>query len=161
MTTEELAIRNEKDLALDEMFQAMNSRFDEAESTLAQEFGAVENPPYPLNHYFTPGLYVREILLPAGSILTSKIHLTEHPFILSAGEAVVWSPDQGTVYVKAPFVGITKPGTRRIIYATTDCVWLTCHATEETDLNVIEKSIIMQRVNPKLQNALPASNDKP
>ena len=67
----------------------------------------------PLKHVFTPGLYVRQILMRAGTIATTRIHLTEHPFIISMGRASVWSRETGWVNVQAPHLGVTKPGTRR------------------------------------------------
>lgn len=147
LKAEEQAQENEIILKANLEFEEMNKRFDEVEAAMEKEIGAKKDPGYPLNHYFTPGLYLREIFLPKGNLLTSKIHLTEHPFIVSSGKAIVWSPDQGTVIVEAPYVGVTKPGTRRIIFALEDTTWLTCHATEETDLNVLEEKIIMQRAN--------------
>lgn len=86
-----------------------------------------------LNHVFTPGLYVREILLRKGTLLTTRIHLTEHPFILSSGAVSVWDEANGCQYFQAPYTGITKPGTRRIIFAHEDTVWSTAHPTDKTD----------------------------
>ena len=98
---------------------------------------------FPLHHVFTPGLYVREILLPAGTLLTSRIHLTEHPFIISSGVVSVWSDEDGCVTLSAPHTGITKPGTRRILFAHTDVIWTTihCNPTNEKDPDEIVKSI--------------------
>ena len=95
----------------------------------------------PLHHVFTPGLYVREILLPKGTMLTSRIHLTEHPFIISAGVVSIWTAEDGCVTLQAPHTGITKPGTRRILYAHTDVIFSTCHTTNETDPDEIVRQI--------------------
>lgn len=43
----------------------------------------------PVVHRFTPGLYVREIFMAAGTLLTSKIHKTEHPYVVSKGRVSV------------------------------------------------------------------------
>ena len=40
-------------------------------------------------HMFTDGMYIREIFMPAGSLITSKIHKTEHPYIVSYGKVAV------------------------------------------------------------------------
>ena len=40
----------------------------------------------PLVHRFTPGMYIREIFMPAGTMLTSMIHKTEHPYVVSQGK---------------------------------------------------------------------------
>ncbi len=96
----------------------------------------------PLRHIFTPGLYVREIFIPKGTLCTTKIHKTEHPFVISAGSVAVWTKEYGIVRYAAPFTGVTKSGTRRVIYATEDTIWSTFHPTAETDLKRIEAQII-------------------
>lgn len=98
----------------------------------------------PLTHRFTPGLYVREIFMPKDCIVISKIHKTEHPFVIIQGSASVWN--NGKVeHLKAPHVGITKPGARRLLYIHEDCRWLTFHPTDETDVDKIEEQIILKR----------------
>lgn len=96
----------------------------------------------PLNHVFTPGLYVREIFIPKGTLLTSKIHRTEHPFVISKGTISVWTEGEGIVRYQAPHTGVTKPGTRRVLYAHEDVIWSTFHPTHKTDVAEIEKDII-------------------
>lgn len=87
----------------------------------------------PLRHIFTPGLYCRTIFMPAGTKLTSRIHLYEHPFVISSGKVRVCDDDNGWVIFTAPHIGVTKPGTRRIIEILEDCIWSTFHVTDETD----------------------------
>lgn len=96
----------------------------------------------PVTHRFTPGLYIREIFMPAGTILTSKIHKTEHPFVISAGRLEVLTENDGWVPMQAPFTGITKPGTRRVLKIFEDTIWTTFHPTDETDVEKIEAAII-------------------
>ncbi len=86
----------------------------------------------PLIHRFTPGLYIREIFMPKGALIISLKHLTEHPFIVSKGHAAVLT-ENGVEQIKAPYCGITKVGTQRILYIHEDCVWTTFHVTSETD----------------------------
>ena len=110
---------------------------------------------FPLTHNFTPGLYTRTIYIPAGSFLTSKIHNTEHPFVIVTGSISVWTKETGAVTLHAPFHGVTKPGTQRILFAHTDTCWMTFHPTDETDLAVIEDQIIMKHTNPLLEGGQP------
>lgn len=94
------------------------------------------------NHIFTPGLYVREVLMKKGDFITTRIHLTEHPFVISHGHVLVWTGDLGVVELGAPFTGITKPGTRRLIYMLEDTIWSTCHANPDNETDpekIIEK----------------------
>jgi hypothetical protein len=95
----------------------------------------------PLVHRFTPGLYIRQISMPKGMVLTSKIHKTEHPFFVLTGDVSVVDPE-GVVRITAPYVGITKPGTKRALYMHEDTIWITVHRTDETDLEKIEDQVI-------------------
>lgn len=113
----------------------------------------VDDVEIPLKHTFTPGLYMREIVIPAGTLATSKLHKTEHFFAISMGDISVWTQEAGTVRLKAPHTGITKPGTRRIFFAHADTVWTTFHATNERDPALIEAAIIEPRVNPLLKGS--------
>jgi len=102
-------------------------------------------------HTFTPGLYGRTCIIPQGTILTSKIHKTEHQFVILKGEISVWTKETGAITYSAPYHGITKPDTRRVLYSHSDTVWVTFHPTEETDVAVIEDNIIMKHDNKYLQ----------
>lgn len=110
----------------------------------------------PVTHRFAPGLYIREIFIPAGTLLTSAIHKTEHPFVLAMGRIAVISETEGRVIYHAPHVGITTPGTRRALFAETDVVWVTIHKTDKTDLDEICAELIEDRPNPLLPNFQPA-----
>jgi len=98
----------------------------------------------PVKHHFATGFYLREIFMPRGTVVISKKHVTEHQFVISKGRVSVWDPFVGTQHLAAPFVGLTKPGTQRILYIHEDCVWTTAHANPDggQDVDAIEARII-------------------
>jgi hypothetical protein len=96
----------------------------------------------PVTHRFAKGMYIREIQIPAGTMLTSMTHKTEHPFVISEGAIKVTSDNEGSVIYEAPHTGITKPNTRRALHALTDVVWTTFHVTDETDVEKICEQIL-------------------
>lgn len=102
----------------------------------------------PVRHHFTPGLYCREITMPAGTTLTSMEHKTEHPFIVSKGVIEVVSSTGGAELIQAPHFGITRAGTKRILRALTDTIWTTFHATGETDVVKIGEAILVPTAEP-------------
>jgi hypothetical protein len=110
-------------------------------SILEEEILKYPQTEIPLRHYFSHGVYAREIFIPKGTLLTGKIHKYEHLNIMSQGELSVLTQD-GVVRVKAPFTVISPPGTKRIAYAHEDTVWTTIHATNETDVEKIEAYFI-------------------
>jgi hypothetical protein len=122
-----------------------NARLDELCRFLSPTPFVQEN----VTHTFTPGLYTRTAMAFAGDVVVSKIHKTEHPWVLLKGVARVRN-DQGEWFrVEAPHFGVTKPGTQRVIVVEEDITWLTFHATEETDLDKIE-ALVIQPHDPGL-----------
>lgn len=91
----------------------------------------------PLRHYFADGVYGRELFIPAGIMLTGKIHKRAQINILSKGTIQVLT-ENGVVEVSAPFTVVSPPSTKRIALAVTDCVWTTFLPTDETDPEKIE-----------------------
>jgi len=92
-------------------------------------------------HNFAPGLYSRELHIPAGTFLTGRTHKTEHLNVLEMGDITVWT-EEGMKRISAPFKYVSKPGTKRIGYTHTDTVWTTYHVTQETDLDKIEAEVV-------------------
>ena len=98
----------------------------------------------PIMHYFANGLYAREMNVPAGTVLTGKIHREEHLSIISQGE-ITFVNESGPSKVSAPHTFVSQPGTKRAFYAHTDTVWTTIHATDETDIDTIEATLVVDR----------------
>ncbi|AWD90290.1 hypothetical protein [Dickeya phage Amaethon] len=94
-----------------------------------------------VQHYFSDGLYARKLMLPAGSAIVGKIHLNGQINFLMKGTIRV-TTDTGVEELTAPQIVVTGPGTKRAGYAITDVEWVTVSATDETDLDKIEDSII-------------------
>ena len=121
--------------------EARDKRIDALEAGIKRDLPAVE-----LIHkdHFSQGVYARELHIPAGTVLTGKIHKFQNLNILSQGRMVVFMDDGTTQEVSAPFTVVSPPGTRRAALALTDCVWTTIHGTEETDVQKIEDHFIAQ-----------------
>ena len=122
----------------------IRSKILEIEAKMASMPGAVFGDDCcPLKHTFADGSYIREITMPAGMLVTSKIHKVCHPYFVLSGDVSVLT-DQGVVRIKAPFSGITQAGTKRILYIHEETIWITVHLnpTNTQDLEKIEEEII-------------------
>jgi hypothetical protein len=119
-----------------------HNKIDELEVVL------LEYPPVscPLNHEFVPGMYIREIFMPKGTMITSVIHNIEHPYFIRTGLVSVWSENDGEQMLYTSNRGITKPGTRRVLYIHEDTVWVTVHRTDIRPKDDSEESV-MEAVN--------------
>lgn len=133
----------------------LTDKIDELEAAM-MEYEPVDCK---LNHKFFPGMYVREILMPAGSLVTSMIHKTTHPYFVMQGKVSVISENFGEQYIQAPFTGTTLPNTRRVLYIHENCAWITCHPTNIQPKDdspealmeavaLIEDEILEKRENP-------------
>jgi len=109
----------------------------------------------PLVHKFTDGMYIREIFMPAGSLWTSKIHKTEHPYVISYGKAAVSIDAEEWYEITAPYTGITKPGTRRVLYILEDCIWTTFHRIEgmKSEFNDLSEGEI-EKIVEEIENVI-------
>ena len=111
------------------------------EKQLSKVEGAMSEDCFPLDHVFVDGAYVRTIKIPADIIMTSKIHKVTHPYFVMSGEVDVMT-ENGMQRIKAPYQGVTKAGTKRVLRTYTEVIWTTVHVTQETDLKKIEKQVI-------------------
>lgn len=128
----------------------MSTALDMAE----REMSEFERVDCPIVHRFTPGMYIRECHIPAGTLLTTMVHKTIHPFVVTRGKLRLLSENEGPQEIIAPHVGITMPGTRRMILALEDVTWITFHATEETDVEKIGEAILEHHSNPLIPAGL-------
>ena len=103
--------------------------------------GEVMHKANPVKHTFAGGCYVREIYNPANELIVTKIHKKEHPFFLMKGEMSILT-EEGIQNIKAPYQGVTKPGTKRAIYTHEECIFITVHATENTTIEDVEEEVV-------------------
>ena len=93
-------------------------------------------------HRFTPGLYTREMRVPAGVMCTGAVHKTEHISIFLEGRMLVPDEHGNAIEITAPMVETAQPGIKRVGVALEDVRWLTVHPTELTDIDEILEQIV-------------------
>lgn len=94
----------------------------------------------PIRHYFAPGLYAREMFIPAGTVLTGAVHKTEH-ISLFVGDITVLT-DGGMKRLTGHHTITSKPGAKRVGYAHAD-TWCTgFFPTDKTDLAELENDLV-------------------
>lgn len=103
-----------------------------------------------VKHRFSPGLYTREAHAPTGALLTSMTHKTDHQYIVSTGACLVFIEGEGWKLIEAPFHGLTKAGTRRLIYVIDSITWTSFHPTDKTTVEEVQEDIIVKRTNKML-----------
>ena len=95
----------------------------------------------PVSHYQPPGVYCREIFMPAGTFIIGHLHKTEHINIVIKGRARVLM--SGKVYdIQGPMNFISKKGVRKVLFILEDMIWMTVHPTREKSIEKIAMKII-------------------
>lgn len=93
------------------------------------------------DHYFADGMYCRLLFRPADTLVVGKVHKKEHLYIVASGEVTI-AGDGYKERVVGPKVFVSKPGTKRAVYAHTDATTMTVHRTDGLDLEKIEAELI-------------------
>lgn len=91
--------------------------------------------------------------MPANELIVSELHLTEHQFVISQGSVFVFDEIDGENKLEAPFVGVTKPGTRRLLFVESPTFWTTFHPNPSgwQTPEEVRTHIIGKNPNPLLQ----------
>jgi len=99
---------------------------------------------FPLEHSFSDGIYTREIFIKKGMIAIGKIHKHEHTFFLLKGKLQIFT-EKGVIEMEAPIYGVSPSGTKRVVYALEDSVFINVHPNPENiyDIEELEKKMIV------------------
>lgn len=92
-------------------------------------------------HAWADGMYCRTLFRSAGTLIVGKVHKKEHFYIVAKGKVQVAMDDDVKEY-EAGTVIVSKPGTKRAVYALEDSVCMTVHRTRKKNLDKIEKELI-------------------
>lgn len=125
--------------ALVEQWPTTNDGIERVESELLK----LPQVDCPLVHRFAPGVYLREIFMPAGIFVIGHEHKTEHFNIVTEGCARVMMDGVAEV-ISAPCTFVSGAGVRKVLYIEQDMRWITVHPTNETDLEKLEAELIVK-----------------
>ena len=93
-------------------------------------------------HYFAPGVYGRELFMPAGVLIIGKIHRVSHLVVMAYGDVSVYTEGHPVRRMRGYNAFVSDAGAKRVIYPHADTLWITAHGTAKTDLDDIEAEII-------------------
>jgi len=92
-------------------------------------------------HYFGPSIYIREVTMPAGTVVIGKPHKNEHMCVMLQGRMVVVKDDGTKQELVAPLTFVGSAG-RKVAYILETTVFQNIMATDETDIEVLENMFI-------------------
>ena len=95
----------------------------------------------PVRHHFGPGLYIREVTLPTGAIVMGHAHKSDNMNIMLKGKMLLLGIDGSVKELVAPQTFVNPPG-RKVAYILEEVIWQNVHATEETNLEILEDMFV-------------------
>ena len=95
----------------------------------------------PVVHHFGPGIYIREVTLPAGTLAIGHAQRFEHLNIMLTGAVAMVGDDGQTKVLRAPMIFVGKPG-RKLGYVLETCIWQNVYATDERDIDKLESMFL-------------------
>ena len=98
---------------------------------------------FPLKHTFADGIYVRQMSMEEGSCVIGAIHNHLHVWFLLTGCISVATENVIEDYI-APCYVVATPGTKRVIYANEDSIFVNIHKNPSNNKNIeeLEKEIV-------------------
>lgn len=93
----------------------------------------------PVVHHFGPGIYIREVTLPAGTLAIGHAQKFDHLNIMLTGSVAMVGEDGQTKVLTAPMIFVGAPG-RKVGYVIETCIWQNVYPnpTNERDVDVLE-----------------------
>lgn len=135
--------------------QVLAGKVNEKIEELEAELLTLEQVEMPVEHRFINGMYVREITIPKGTILTGAVHKFDYVDIMLSGDIAVATPD-GIKRFQGVNIMDGKAGRKRAGYAYEDTRWISVHKTDASDPDTIV-DILTVRTMAEFEG-LPASD---
>ena len=95
----------------------------------------------PVVHHFGPGICIREVFMPAGTIAIGHRQKFDQLNIMIRGKVLIAKDDGTTQILTAPMIFTGKAG-RKIGYVMEDMVWQNVYSTDLKDANAVENFFI-------------------
>ena len=97
----------------------------------------VHSDNFPLKHTFADGIYIRQMDMKAGSMVVGAIHNHLHVWFLLTGHLAVATEDSIEEFI-APCYVLATPGSKRVIYAIEDSIFINIHKNPNNIENIDE-----------------------
>ena len=133
-----LAVRQDIDNLLSQKVDHLLAAMDQLPQTDCQT-----------KHYFGPGIYIREVTMPAGTVVVGKPHRKEHMCVMLQGRMIVVQGDGTKQELVAPLTFVGSAG-RKVAYILETTVFQNILATDETDIEVLE-NMLVDNTQPALE----------
>lgn len=125
---------------------AVRKQIDTYENALKDLFGSDRGDMDEINcdglkEYFVGGAYIRELFIPAGVTIVSKLWKKERFWIIAEGD-VTFTTETGINHVQAPYFAQAPYGSKVALYANTDTRWFAITGAESTNSKDVDDELV-------------------
>ena len=92
---------------------------------------------FPLKHSFSEGVYIREMFMQKGGLVIGKMYKISHTWFLLSGELEI-ATDEGAQHYIAPCYVNAPEGTKRVLHALQDSVFVNVYPNPDNITNIEE-----------------------
>lgn len=116
---------------------------NDALRVIADEWLDSPQPDIPVKHSFAPGVYIRELTIPAGVFVIGNEHLTEHFNFVVSGKCRCFV--NGFVReLNAKDLFVSNKNVMKVAYVVEELHFMTIHATTETNIEKLEEMLFLK-----------------
>jgi len=136
----EITLANREKILKLEDYLVSNADGDNIEGTGKE---VLHSDNFPLKHTFVDGVYVREMKFKKDSAVVGAIHKHLHVWFLLYGHLFIATEGSQEEYI-APCYVVAEPGSKRVIYAAEDSLFVNIHANPKniTDIEELEEQLV-------------------
>jgi len=100
-------------------------------------------PDIPIKHSFADQIYIRQMNMKQDQIVIGAIHNHQHAWFLMKGRVLINNNGEEIEHI-APCYTVSEPGSKRIIYALEDSIFVNVHKNPSNTKNIekLEKEIV-------------------
>lgn len=107
----------------------------------------------PVVHHFGPGVCIREVFMPTGTLAIGHKQKYEHLNLMLRGKVMVINDDGTARVLTAPMIFVSPPG-RKIGYVLEDMVWQNIYATDLKNADDVETYFIEKSEDWRLDHKI-------
>lgn len=92
------------------------------------------------------GIYIREFYMPAGTLVTGKVHVNESYSILTKGRVSVANDSDEQFIMQAGDIRYSKPGSKKAVFSLEESLFITVHKCDLKEIDDIEQFLAVDTI---------------
>ncbi len=127
----------------DEQLQVIQDLIINSDAGFGDGKSIAEIPDIPIKHLFADQVYIRQMNMKQDQVVVGAIHNHLHVWFLMEGRVIINNNGDIVEHI-APCYTVSEPGSKRIIYAIEDSVFVNVHKNPSNTKNIkdLEKDIV-------------------